>query len=99
MPERDSAICWASAAGMVTGDMAPMSRKGVMITGWFAAVYSNCESSMRSSQRSGELQLTREMQKGFSSIEARPPKTMSPMARVSRALRALTTLPMMILSV
>jgi hypothetical protein len=33
MPESDSAICWTRAAGIVTGDIAPMRRNGVMMTG------------------------------------------------------------------
>ena len=33
MPASASAICWASVAGIETGDIAPMSRKGVMIVG------------------------------------------------------------------
>ena len=32
-PANASAVCCASAAGMVTGDIAPMSRNGVTITG------------------------------------------------------------------
>ena len=54
---------------------------------------------MRSSQRNGELQLIKEMQKGVSSIASRPPNTISPMATVSSAFVPVTTLPMMILSV
>ena len=61
MPDSASAICCTSAAGIVTGDIAPISRNGVRTTGWLAAVYSNCASSMRSSQRSGELQLISEI--------------------------------------
>src|SRR6266700_3005976 len=57
MPVSASASCCASAAGIATGDIAPMSRNGVSTTGWFAAQYSNWASSIRSSQRSGELQL------------------------------------------
>ena len=74
MPVSASAICCASADGIVTGDIAPMSRNGVSTTGWLAAEYSNCASSMRSSQRSGELQLISEMQAGVCSIASRPPK-------------------------
>ena len=33
MPESASASCWTSAAGIVTGDIAPMRRKGVSTTG------------------------------------------------------------------
>ena len=36
MPARASAICWASVAGIETGDIAPMSRNGVMIVAWLA---------------------------------------------------------------
>src|SRR6185437_12950089 len=72
MQESASASCWASAAGMVTGDMAPISRKGVSTTGWFAAQYSNWASSIRSSQRNGELQLISEIVAGVASIASRP---------------------------
>ena len=64
MPLSASAICCTSAAGIVTGDMAPISRNGVSTTGCMAAEYSNCASSMRSSQRSGELQLISEIDAG-----------------------------------
>src|SRR5215468_810241 len=64
MPESASASCCASAEGMETGDMAPIRRNGVSTTGWFAAQYSNWASSIRSSQRSGELQLIREIVAG-----------------------------------
>src|SRR3712207_7754917 len=39
---------------------APIRMNGVSTTGWFADVYSNCASSIRSSHRSGELQLRSE---------------------------------------
>ena len=61
MPDSASAICWTSAAGIVTGDIAPIRMNGVSTTGWLAAVYSNCASSIRSSQRSGRLQLISEI--------------------------------------
>ena len=61
MPDSASAICCTSAAGIVTGDIAPIRMNGVSTTGWLAAEYSNCASSIRSSQRSGELQLISEM--------------------------------------
>src|SRR3954452_11038953 len=61
MPESASAICCTSAAGTVTGDIAPIRMNGVSTTGWFAEEYSNWASSIRSSHRSGELQLTSEM--------------------------------------
>src|SRR5213592_3941699 len=60
IPDSASASCCVSAAGMVTGDIAPISRNGVSTTGWPAAQYSNWASSIRSSQRSGELQLISE---------------------------------------
>ena len=63
-------------------------------TGWLAAEYSNCASSIRSSQRSGELQLIREMVAGVCSIASRDPKRISVIARVSRAFTPDTTLPM-----
>ena len=49
---------------MVTGDIAPMRMNGVRTTGCMAAEYSNCDSSIRSSQRSGLLQLISEMVAG-----------------------------------
>jgi hypothetical protein len=61
MPESASTICCTSAAGIVTGDIAPIRMNGVSTTGWPAAEYSNCASSIRSSQRSGELQLISEI--------------------------------------
>ena len=79
---------------MVTGDIAPIRMNGVRTTGWLAAEYSNCDSSIRSSQRSGELQLISEMIAGVSSIDAREPKRISVIAMVSAALTPETTLPM-----
>ena len=61
MPDSASAICCTSAAGIVTGDIAPIRMNGVSTTGWAAAEYSNSASSIRSSQRSGELQLISEI--------------------------------------
>ena len=89
-----SAICWVSVAGIETGDMAPISRNGVMTTGWLAAEYSNCASSIRSSQRSGELQLISEIVAGVCSILSRPPKRIELIAIVSTAFGPETTLPM-----
>ena len=94
MPVSVSAICCARVAGMETGDIAPMSRKGVRITGCIALAYSNWASSMRSSHRSGELQLTSEMHTGVCSIDSRLPKRISLMRMVSSARVPLTTLPM-----
>ena len=36
-PASASAVCCTSADGIETGDIAPMSRNGVTITGWPAA--------------------------------------------------------------
>jgi hypothetical protein len=101
MPAKASASCWVRAAGMVTGDIAPISRNGVSTTGWLAVQYSNCASSIRSSQRSGELQLMRETTAGVRSIDARPaarpappPNRISVIAMVSAAFGPETTLPM-----
>ena len=94
MPDRASASCCASAAGIVTGDIAPISRNGVSTTGWPAAQYSNWASSIRSSQRSGELQLISEIVAGVSSIAERPPNKISVIAIVSAAFGPETTLPM-----
>src|ERR671917_2860270 len=69
IPESASAICCTSVAGIETGDIAPMSRNGVVMTAWFARLYSNIALSIRSSQRSGELQLIREMLNGESGHE------------------------------
>ena len=49
IPASASAICCASAEATLTGDIAPMSRNGVTIVGWFARVYSSSAASMRSS--------------------------------------------------
>ena len=94
IPESASTICCTSAAGMVTGDMAPIRMNGVSTTGWPAAEYSNCASSIRSSQRSGELQLISEIVAGVSSIASREPKRIEVIAMVSAALTPETTLPM-----
>ena len=64
MPESASAICCTSVAGTETGDIAPISRKGVMTTASPARLYSWQALSMRSSQRSGELQLISEIVAG-----------------------------------
>src|SRR5499426_3116876 len=77
MPASASASCWASAAGIDTGDIAPISRNGVSTTGWFAAQYSNWASSILSSQRSGELQLISDIVAGVASIDSLPPKRIS----------------------
>ena len=63
-------------------------------TAWFAAEYSNWASSIRSSQRSGELQLMSEIVAGVRSIVSRPPNRISVIASVSRAFTPETTLPM-----
>src|SRR5580700_4934801 len=94
MPANASASCCTSAAGIVTGDIAPISKNGVSTTGWPAAQYSNCASSIRSSQRSGELQLISEIVAGVASIASRPPNRISVIAMVSAALGPDTTLPM-----
>ena len=98
MPDSASASCWTSAAGMDTGDIAPISRNGVSTTAWLAAQYSNWASSMRSSQRSGELQLISETVAGVRSIDARPlarrPNRISVILMVSAAFGPDTTLPM-----
>ena len=49
MPESASASCWTSVAGSDTGDIAPMSRNGVITTGWLAGCTRTRASSMRSS--------------------------------------------------
>src|SRR5215216_7207197 len=64
IPESASAICCTSVAGMETGDIAPISRNGVVTTAWSARLYSSIALSMRSSQRSGELQLISEIETG-----------------------------------
>src|ERR1700742_3802958 len=94
IPAKASASCWARAAGIVTGDIAPISRNGVSTTGWLAAQYSNCASSIRSSQRSGELQLISEIVAGVRSMASRPPNRISLILMVSAAFGPETTLPM-----
>ena len=76
-----------------------MRRNGVQMTGCAASAYSRRESSMRSSQRNGELQLMSEMRAGVSSIAARPPCRISAMRMTSLAFSAVTTLPWKNLSV
>src|SRR6476660_2737791 len=68
IPDSASAICCTSADGTVTGDIAPMSRNGVVMTAWLARLYASIAPSMRSSQRSGELQLISEIVAGVVSI-------------------------------
>ena len=48
-PASTSASCCTSAEGMETGDIAPISRNGVMITTWRALAYSRSAPSIRSS--------------------------------------------------
>ena len=99
MPDSASAICWTSVAGIETGDIAPMSRNGVMTTAWLARLYSTIALSMRSSQRSGELQLISEIETGVRSSESAPPNTISPIRIVSSAFAPEMTEPMYGLSV
>ena len=94
MPASASAICWASVAGIETGDMAPIRRNGVSSIAWFAAAYSKSASSMRPSQRSGELQLTSEIIADVCSIASREPNRISLMRIESAAFGPDTTLPM-----
>ena len=94
IPDSASTICCTSAAGMVTGDIAPIRMNGVSTTGWPAAEYSNCASSIRSSHFSGELQLISEIETGVSSIASREPNRIEPISIVSRAFTPETTLPM-----
>ncbi len=49
IPASASATCCASVAGIETGDIAPMSRNGVITVGWPARAYSNSAASIRSS--------------------------------------------------
>ena len=95
IPVSASAICCTSAAGIVTGDIAPISRNGVSTTGWFAAQYSNCASSMRSSQRSGRVAVD-QRDRGRRGLDrgSRPPNRISVIAIVSAAFGPETTLPM-----
>src|SRR5688572_29933873 len=93
MPESASAICCTSVAGIETGDIAPMSRNGVITTAWLARLYSTIALSIRSSQRSGELQLISEIETG-ERCSASAPNTISPIAIVSSALWPEITEPM-----
>ena len=106
MPVSASAICCTSAAGIVTGDIAPIRMNGVSTTAWLASAYSKSASSIRSSQRSGLLQLISEIVAGVFSRLARPasmpwppPSMIEARLMVSTALGPETTLPMKILSV
>ncbi len=49
IPASASATCCASAAGTVTGDIAPMSRNGVITVACPAFAYSSSAESIRSS--------------------------------------------------
>src|SRR3954466_5524575 len=91
IPDSASAICCTSVAGMETGDIAPIRRNGVQITAWLRRLYSSIALSIRSSQRSGELQLISDRLTGERGRE--PPKAISPMAIVSRAFSAEITEP------
>jgi len=66
----------------------------VITTAWPRRLYSSIELSMRSSQRSGELQLISEIDTGARSSASRPPKAISPMRIVSCAFSAEITEPM-----
>ncbi len=94
MPDSASAICCTSVAGIETGDMAPMSRNGVITTAWLARLYSTIAESIRSSHRSGELQLISEIETGERCSASAPPKTISPILIVSTALGPEITEPM-----
>ena len=49
IPANASAICCARVAATETGDIAPISRNGVITTAWRAFTYSSIDASMRSS--------------------------------------------------
>ena len=49
MPASASATCCASVEATETGDIAPISRNGVITIAWFAFAYACSASSMRSS--------------------------------------------------
>ena len=49
IPASASATCCTSVAGSDTGDIAPISRNGVITTAWLAFTYSNIAASIRSS--------------------------------------------------
>ena len=93
MPDSASAICCTSVAGIETGDIAPMSRNGVITTAWPARLYSTIALSIRSSQRSGELQLISEIETGARSASA-PPNRILPISIVSSAFGPEITEPM-----
>ena len=94
MPDSASAICCTSVAGIETGDIAPMSRNGVITTAWPARLYSTIALSMRSSQRSGELQLISEIETGARSSASAPPNRILPISIVSSAFGPEITEPM-----
>ena len=85
IPASTSAVCCTSAAGGVTGAIAPISRNGVTITACPASAYVTRPSSMRESKRSGEFTFTFAKITGSRSICSRPPKTISAMRRQSCA--------------
>ena len=49
IPASASATCCASAEATETGDIAPISRNGVITSAWRARAYSRSADSMRSS--------------------------------------------------
>src|SRR5436190_18559042 len=94
MPDSASATCWTRVAGIETGDIAPISRNGVITTAWLARLYSTIALSMRSSQRRGELQLISEIDTGARWRAPAPPNRISPMRIVSTAFGPEITEPM-----
>ena len=94
MPASASAICCTSVAGIDTGDIAPISRNGVITTAWLARLYSTIALSIRSSQRSGELQLISEIETGARCSASAPPNRISPILIVSTAFGPEMTEPM-----
>ena len=64
------------------------------MTAWFVRLYSSIALSIRSSQRSGELQLISEIDTGARCNASSPPNRICPISTVSRAFSAEITEPM-----
>lgn len=80
MPARDSAVCWARAAGTETGPIAPIMMNGVTFTIWLRSASIHSDSSMRVSNVSGELALMVPNTPASRSSTSGPPSAISAIA-------------------
>ena len=95
MPDSASAICCTSAAGMVTGDIAPIRMNGVSTTGCvgLGVLELRVEHPVVPAQRRVAVD-QRDRRRASARSTSRPPKRIAPIAIVSAALTPETTLPM-----